>query len=95
MAVGFSREKADIDQRAGQLAVNLRNVLTDIERFAGILSLATVQYLVEMGYTEAEANLLRAAYTDLFQLTRVYKGEIPVAQAKDFRTNAQHLMGVL
>lgn len=95
MAVGFPREKSDIDQRAGQLAVNLRNILTDIERFGELLALGNEAYFTVMGYTAAEVATLRNAYTDLYKLTRIYKGQQTQATAYDFRTHSQHLMGVL
>lgn len=95
MAVGFPRTKDDIDQRAGQLAVNLRNVLTDIERFGELLALGSDAYFAGLGYTVEEVATLKQAYTDLYKVTRIYKGQAAQPSAYDFRTHAQHLMGVL
>lgn len=96
MGVGFARGRAEVDQRAGQLAVNVRNLLTEVERFAEILGQASDAYLMtDLGYTQAEATLLKAAYTDLYLLARVYRGAVALPVVKDFRTNSVHLMGVV
>lgn len=95
MAVGYARTKVEVDQRAGQLSINLRNLFTEIKRFGELLSLATDQYFLDMGYTQADVTLLKNAYTDLYRLARVYEGAQTQGTAYDFRTHSQHLMGVM
>ena len=94
MSVGFPQLKNDIDARAGQLALQLREVLDDIAYFKKFLDTKTLQDAIDLGYTSEEAALLLAAYADLSDLRSVALGNQTVATAKDFMANADQLTGV-
>lgn len=95
MAVGFPREKGDIDDRAGRLAVKLRDTFGEIERFAELLALGNDAYFADMGWTVEEVATLRGAYTDLYKLAQIYRGGATQGSAYDFRAKAKLLTGVL
>ena len=97
MAVGYPQGRADIDQRAGTLTASLRNLFDEIDRFETFL-LATPDVDLEapaIGYTSQEVAVLKSAFGDLSQLGRIYRGQEDLDTAKDFRTFAKLLTGVL
>lgn len=94
MSVGFPQDKVTIDARAGQLALQLREIFDDIAYFKKFLDTKTLADAVALGYTSAEAALLLAAYDDLAELRQVWLGNQTVATAKDYTTNADQLTGV-
>ena len=95
MAVGFGQSRTDIDNRAGTLAVGLRNTFRDIQNFYQFLQGKTDQQLLDLGYVAAEVTLLRNAFTDLRNLQRIYNGNDALPSAYDFTTNAKQMQGVL
>lgn len=95
MAVGFPALKADIDARAGQLALQLRDTLRQIQLFEAWLLTQADANLVSLGYVQAEVNTMKSAYADLDQLRTIYEGTANLTTAKDFRTFAKLLTGTL
>ena len=66
--VGFPADKAALDARAGNLAVQLRDSLDAAARLKSWLDTKTEADLVALGYTAAEVAVLKSAYTDLAAL---------------------------
>jgi hypothetical protein len=95
MAVGFGQDRTDIDNRAGTLALGLRNTFRDIQSFYQFLGGKTDAQLLALGYATDEVTLLRNAFTDLRNLQRIYNGNDALATAYDFAANAKNLQGVL
>lgn len=93
-SVGFARNKSDIDYRAGTLAVQLRNLMTDIKRFAELMAQANDQYFLDMGYNQEEVDYLQSSFTALYELQQVYNGQKTVPTAKNYFQASQLLMGV-
>lgn len=97
MTVGYPLTKADVDSRAGSLAVDLRNKLTEIRNFKVKLDSLTDAELGTgggLGYSTAEIANLRSAFTDMDKLAQIYLGLATQGSAYDFRTFAKFLMGV-
>ena len=95
MSVGFPTSKTDIDARAGQLALQLRDTLRQIQLFEAYLVATPDATLITAGYIQAEVNTLKSAYSDLDQLRTIYEGGANLSVAKDFRTFAKLLVGSL
>lgn len=97
MAAGYPRARADIDQRAGTLAITLRNVFDEIDRFKSFLD-ATPDADLEaapISYSPTDVAQLKSAFTDLALLGAIYRGESSASTAYDYRTFAKLLVGVL
>lgn len=97
MSVGLPKARADVDDRAGSLAISLRNTFESIDQFKLFLDampdaeLTTPPY----NYTTQEVAYLKSAYNDLAKLGRIYRGELDQSPPYDFTTFAKYLTGVL
>lgn len=94
MSIGFPAGKAEIDSRAGQLAVDLRDNLRNIEAFHDWLDRRGDDDLTEAGYSDEDIALLRASFADLSALAKLARAQGTLPQANDFWFNAGHLLGV-
>jgi len=74
MSVGFSQGKGDIDARAGNICLSLRNVLSDVQDFNAFLGTKQHADLTALGYTDAEATELTTNFTFLDQFRQVFEG---------------------
>lgn len=95
MSVGYPANKTDIDARAGQLALTVRDTLRNVQIFKAYLDTQTDAALLALGYNQTDVNTLRSAYTDLDKLRQVYEGSSSQTPAYDFRTFAKLLAGVI
>ena len=92
MSVGFPAGKTDIDLRSGQAVVNLRESMDAVVRIKAWLDEHPAEAdLTGLGYSPAEATLLRASFTDLSNLVGVARGTRTQAQANDLFFNARKL----
>jgi hypothetical protein len=100
MTVGYSQGAADINNRAGQLVIQLRDDLERIKQFAAWLTDAatTDTFLNNAGISgnasSGDVKALRDSFTDLMVLYNVAHGQ-QATGASDFFFNAKHLTGVL
>ena len=92
--VGFPADKAALDARAGNLAVQLRDSLDAAARLKSWLDTRTEGDLVALGYTAAEVAVLKSAYTDLAALRQVANGQQTVGTANNFLFWSAQLCGV-
>jgi hypothetical protein len=97
MSVGFTTTKADLDQRAGAIALDLRSVLYRVQIFKAYLDTVTVAQLQALGYATSpdEASQLKSAFTDMDKLRTIYEGTATQATTYDFRTFSKLLTGVV
>lgn len=95
MSLGFPQLKLDVDARAGQLALTVRDSLTDVLAFKSWLDTKSDASLIALGYVQGEVDTLRSAYVDLAQLGAVYQGTGVRLLAYDYRTFAKLLTGVV
>jgi hypothetical protein len=95
MAAGFPTNKADIDAKAGQLALQLRETFDQIKTFQAWLAGQTSQALLDKGYLQADVDIIKSAYTDLDRLRTIYDGTVNLPTAQDFRVFAHQLTGIV
>lgn len=95
MSVGFPSGKNDIDNRAGSLALSLRDELQRIRLFQTWLTGQPDASLTAVGYTSGEVATLKSAFTDLDKLAQVYLGLTTQSSTYDFQTFAKLLVGVI
>ena len=98
MSVGFSRNKADIDNKAGSLAQSLRDDLARCADFCDKLNdtglFANDQALIDLGYSQGEVNTLRAGFTDLKKLWQISHAAATQSSTNDFFFNAKQFVGM-
>ena len=94
MTVGYPLTKDTLDSRLGQVAIQARDGLSEAVKVKGMLDGQTDAALVALGYTQAEVTLMRAAFTDLFNLNRVATAQATQPAANDFLFNVKKLLGV-
>jgi hypothetical protein len=95
MSAGLPTNKLDIDMKAGQLALQLRDVFDQIKTFQAWLAAQTSQALLDKGYLQGDVDIIKSAYTDLDKLRTVYEGTITLPVAQDFRVFAHQLTGIV
>lgn len=98
MAQGLSKVRADWDQRAGSIALDLRTLWDRELAFKTALDATTDNDLKTVGpnpYVQGEVDILRSAFGDLDQLRTIWNGSANLLVAKDFRTFAKLLTGVV
>jgi len=95
MTVGFEVSKGIIDSQAGNIAVQLRDLLERVASFNATLGTLTEDLLEGLGYTSNDIAILKSAYGDLTKLRNIYLGLDTQATAYDFTTFAKLLVGVL
>lgn len=95
MAVGIPVQKADVDNRAGGLVVQLRNDLAACVQFKGWLDSVNDAFLTGLGYTAGDITLLRGSFTDLVALSNIAHAAGTQPAANDFFFNARNLTGVV
>jgi hypothetical protein len=99
VSIGFPIGKADIDIRAAQTIVNVRDSLQAAVNLCNLLQDTSVfandAALTALGYTQAEVNVLRAAFTDMKALYNIAHNAGTQATPNDFFFNAKHLVGTV
>ena len=94
MTVGFPAEQGHINNKAGSLAMALRDTFRDIKDFNDFLTGKTEAELVSLGFTTDEVTLLKASFFDLNKLGLIGIGQEVQPEANDFWWNAKNLLGV-
>jgi hypothetical protein len=99
VTVGFPRTKNDVDSRAGQLAMQLRDVLADCAAFCDFLNDTSIwpnnQAFLDMTWTQAEIDWLRNGFTDAKKLRDISHATATQSATNDFFFNLKHLWGAL
>jgi hypothetical protein len=94
VTVGFPLTKDTVDSRAGQLAVLARDLFREVNDLKLQLDAFTAQQLVDgMAYTLTEANTLKSAMTDLYNLGQVANGLATQTPANNFLFWSSKLVG--
>jgi hypothetical protein len=94
MSVGLPVTKSEIDTRSGDIARAFQRQFEDVGTMQTFLEQTPEADLVALGYTASEVAILKTAYNDLTQLTRIWLGNEALAAPKDFRTFVRQLWGV-
>jgi hypothetical protein len=95
VAVGFPKDKSNIDSIVGNLAVDLNRAFRRATQFNTELAAYSDGQLTAAGYTAGEITSLRAFAADVTQLDGIYRGVSILAAVKDFRTSARPMWGIL
>lgn len=99
MSIGFPIGKADIDIRAAQTVVAVRDSLQAAVNLCNLLQDTTIfandAALTALGYSAGEVTQLRAAFTDLKALYNIAHAAGTQPAVNDFFANAKHLTGVV
>lgn len=95
MAVGIPVAKADVDNRAGGLAIQLRNDLYACTQFKAWLDSVNDAYLTGLGYSAGDITILRGSFVDLTKLHNIAHALDTQSAASDFFFNARNLLGVV
>lgn len=97
MTVGRPLGQAEINAMAGSLAIMIRDSLRQASDFSDLLNNTTIipndAFLTAMGFTQAEVNTLRAAFTDAKALRQVAIGAATQPTTNNFLFNLQKLTG--
>lgn len=94
MSVGLPVGKSDFDNKLGELALQLRDLIMQVAPLKARLDAMADADLEALGYTTDDVTLIRASIVDLNQIAQVALGQATQATVYDFRTNTQHLMGI-
>jgi predicted Zn-dependent protease len=101
VSVGRPLTKTDLDARAASAVEQLWGALDQINELSQLLANTTIiandQALINLGYTQAEVTLLRAAVNDLGSangLWGVAHGQKTVPSVNNFFFNGQQITGV-
>lgn len=94
MSVGIIPDKGAIDNTSGSLCRDLNNLFGRIVAFdAWLDGQPDADLISAYGYSQADVDRLKSAFSDLAQLQTIYTGAANLANAKDFRTFAKLLAG--
>lgn len=97
MTVGLAVGQAEINAKAGSLAIALRDALRQCSDFCDLLQdttlIANDQVLINMGFTQQEVNILRAAFVDAKALRQVAIGAASQPSPSNFLVNLKKLCG--
>lgn len=93
MTVGFPDNKATLDNRAGQIALSVRDLLLQVQNMNTYLGSKLDSELQNLGYSAAEVTLLRASFTDLNALRLVATGQQTQPAANNFLFNSNKIIG--
>lgn len=104
MSIGLTLTKADLDNRAAGIVLNLRDSLRRASEFCTLLNdttfFANDAALTALGYSAGEVTQLRASFTDLggasgSSLFRIANAQATLGGVNDFFFNAKHLTGCI
>lgn len=94
MAVGFSQAKVDVDTRAGNLCVQLRDTLENIQSFNAFLIALGESALQALGYTQGEATAYLSNFAVLDEFRQVFQGLLAIPSAVNIQQFAYPYVGV-
>jgi hypothetical protein len=90
---GISGDQVQIT--LGTIARDLHQAMKRTQEGVDFLAANTDQdLLTDYQISGADAALLRAAYTDLDELWRIYRGADPLPAAKNFRQTVRRIFGL-
>ena len=94
MSVGLPVSKGEIDSRAGDISRQFQALFNDVIILQSYLEATPNEDLVELGYSEQDVALLKTAFSELTQLSKIWVGAEALEQPKDFRAFVRQLWGV-
>lgn len=98
MSIGYPVARPDLDNRMGQLVVDLRNNFIAIQQFkTSLLDDVTIlpdAVLSNLAYSPAEITSIRAGFTSLNNLYLISKGTLTQPGINDFWFDVKHFAGL-
>lgn len=96
MTVGFPLTKDQLDTRLGQIALQVRDGLEEAVQIKALLDTISDATLLAapFSYTQGEIDIMKSAYTDLYNLSRIANNLATQAATNDFLYWAKKLLGV-
>lgn len=96
MAVGYPVTKATLDNRAGALVEQLRQIFDGVESLKAWLDARPdAELQADYGYSAEDVAVLKSAITDLDKLRRIGAGTEVQAAVSDFFFWADRLTGIV
>lgn len=95
MSAGLAVTKDQLDTQAGAAARSVLTAFGSVRDVKAYLDTKTSSDLVAMGYAQADADLLKSAYTDLGKLADLFDGLQTQASVYDFKTFARQIWGLV
>lgn len=92
---GLSQTQADINARAGAVALSVRQALEAAVAWKAFLDTKTTANLTTLGFTQSEVDVLKSAATDLYNLSQIAHAQGTQASPSDFFAFARQLTGTL
>ena len=94
MSVGLPVSKGEIDSRAGDISRQFQSIFNDVIILQSYLEATPNTDLIELGCSDQDVALLKTAFADLIQLSKIWTGAEALEQPKDFRAFVRQLWGV-
>jgi hypothetical protein len=94
MAIGRTITREELNSVAGGIGTSLWAVIDNIQKAKAVVDdydAAALQSL--FGFTAQDAADLKAAYADMGQLVEIFRGQVNLAVAKNFRPSTRKLLG--
>lgn len=91
--MGLPTDKATLDRQFGNIALQVRQILTDVTSSKARLDSLTDQDLIDRGYDNTQIAQLRSAWNDLNRFVEVFYGRAGT-EAYDFTTFVRFLWGI-
>ncbi len=93
MAIGRTISQSELNNVTGAIASSLFATMDNIAKVKQVLDTLTVANLETLGFSNADANLLKSTFADLDKLRTVFNGTATQSPAYDFRTFAKSALG--
>jgi hypothetical protein len=94
VAIGRTVTREELNNVAGSIGGLLWSVMDQIGKAKNVVDDYTAEQLVSaFGFTLADANDLKAAYSDMGQLVEIFRGTANLATVKNFRQTTRRLLG--
>lgn len=95
MSLGAQPTKQQLDLALGNLTAGVGDFARKVDRIKSWVDTQADIDLEALGYTVQEITLIRTALIDLAQLAGIYRGNLALPTAKDFRQFTTVIAGPL
>lgn len=93
MAAGIQPTQGQVNQNAGQIAVNLRNLMQQIQNFQAWIATQGAAGLEALGFTAGDAATMISTIGNLNTLASIYQGTATQPAAFNYEANSNALWG--
>jgi len=94
MSAGRSISKDELNNAAAAVASSLFATMDNIAKVKAVLDGYSSAQLVSLfGFVQADADVLKSAFTDMDKIRQIFTGAATQASTNDFRVFAKQLLG--